>query len=221
VTWLVLFDVDGTLLLTHDEVYVEANRLALTEVYGSAPEGADVPGDTATAHTRRALAAAGFTATQIDAGLLRWCETFSANYLRLLAEADTSNWELGPGAHEAIAGLDRPALLTGNPPAVAHARMERLGLATYFPPGQGAFGCEREQRTELFALALERAGDWPAERTVAVGDTPIDVSSAHAAGCHCIAVTTGAYARHQLASADVVIPDLTQLAPALDALMSR
>jgi phosphoglycolate phosphatase-like HAD superfamily hydrolase len=221
VTWLVLFDVDGTLLLTHDEVYVEANRLALTEVYGSAPEGADVPGDTATAHTRRALAAAGFTGAQIDAGLPRWCETFSANYLRLLAEADTSNWELGPGAPEAIAALDRPALLTGNPPAVAHARMERLGLATYFTPGQGAFGCEREQRTELFALARERAGDWPAERTVAVGDTPIDVSSAHAAGCHCVAVTTGAYARHQLASADVVIAELTQLAPALGALMSR
>jgi phosphoglycolate phosphatase-like HAD superfamily hydrolase len=221
VTWLVLFDVDGTLLLTHDEVYVEANRLALTEVYGSAPEGADVPGDTATAHTRRALAAAGFTGAQIDAGLPRWCETFSANYLRLLAVADTSNWELGPGAPEAIAALDRPALLTGNPPAVAHARMERLGLATYFTPGQGAFGCEREQRTELFALARERAGDWPAERTVAVGDTPIDVSSAHAAGCHCVAVTTGAYARHQLASADVVIAELTQLAPALGALMSR
>jgi phosphoglycolate phosphatase len=221
VTWLVLFDVDGTLLLTHDEVYVEANRLALTEVYGSAPEGADVPGDTATAHTRRALAAAGFTGAQIDAGLPRWCETFSANYLRLLAEANTSNWELGPGAREAIAALDRPALLTGNPPAVAHARMERLGLATYFPPGQGAFGCEREQRTELFALARERAGDWPAERTVAVGDTPIDVSSAHAAGCHCVAVTTGAYARHQLASADVVIAELTQLASALAALMSR
>ncbi len=31
-TWLVLFDVDGTLLLTHDEVYVEANRLALINV---------------------------------------------------------------------------------------------------------------------------------------------------------------------------------------------
>jgi phosphoglycolate phosphatase len=221
VTWLVLFDVDGTLLLTHDEVYVEANRLALTEVYGSAPEGADVPGDTATAHTRRALAAAGFLAAQIDAGLPRWCETFSAHYLRLLEEADTSDWQLGPGAHEALAALDRPALLTGNPPAVAHARIERLGLATYFPPGQGAFGCEREQRTELFALARERAGDWPAERTVAVGDTPLDVSSAHAAGCHCVAVTTGAYARHQLASADVVIAELTQLTPALAALMSR
>jgi phosphoglycolate phosphatase-like HAD superfamily hydrolase len=218
VSWLVLFDVDGTLLLTHDEVYVEANRLALTEVYGSAPEGPDVPGDTATAHTRRALAAAGFRATEIDAGLPRWCELFSMHYVRLLADADTSGWELGPGAHEAIAALEHTALLTGNPPQVAHARIERLGLAPYFPPGQGAFGCEREQRIELFELARERAGGWPAERTVAVGDTPIDISSAHQAGCRCVAVTTGRYERHQLASADVVIAELTQLAPALRAL---
>jgi phosphoglycolate phosphatase len=221
VTWLVLFDVDGTLLLTHDEVYVEANRLAQMDVFGAAPEGADVPGDTAPAHTRRALAAAGFAAAEIDRGLPRWCESFSAHYVRLLAHADTSHWELGPGAHEAIAALDRHALLTGNPPAVAHARMERLGLARYFPPGTGAFGCERERRTELFALARERAGEWPADRTVAVGDTPLDVSSAHAAGCRCIGVTTGQYARHQLGSADVVIPELTQLAVALDALIAR
>ena len=217
-TWLVLFDVDGTLLLTHDEVYVEANTLALTEVFGEAPVGPDVPGDTATAHTRRALHAAGFSSAEIEAGIGRWCETFSAHYVRLLAAADTSHWQLGPGAHEAIASLDRPALLTGNPPAVAHARMERLGLAPYFPPGQGAFGCEREGRAELFALARERAGDWPADRTVAVGDTPLDVSSAHAAGCRCIGVTTGQYARHQLAAADVVIPDLTELRSALTAL---
>jgi phosphoglycolate phosphatase len=221
VSWLVLFDVDGTLLLTHDEVYVEANRLALTEAYGAAPEGSDVPGDTATAHTRRALAAAGVLAAEIDAGLPRWCELFSAEYVRLLAEADTSHWEVGPGADEALMELDRRALLTGNPPAVAHARMERLGLAPYFPPGQGAFGCERERRTELFALARKRAGDWPAERTVAVGDTPIDVSSAHDAGCRCVGVTTGRYARHQLASADVVIPDLTGLSAALAALIAQ
>ena len=220
-SWLVLFDVDGTLLLTHDEVYVEANRLALTEVFGSAPDGPDVPGDTATAHVRRALAAAGFSGAQIDAGLPRWCETFTAEYVRLLADADTSHWELAPGAHEAIERLDRRALLTGNPPAVAHVRMERLGLAQYFPPGQGAFGCEREQRTELFTLARERAGDWPAERTVAVGDTPLDVSSAHASGCRCVAVTTGRYARHQLAAADIVIPELTQLESALDALIAQ
>jgi phosphoglycolate phosphatase-like HAD superfamily hydrolase len=218
VSWLVLFDVDGTLLLTHDEVYVEANRLALTEVYGAAPEGADVPGDTATAHTRRALAGAGFSQREIDAGLARWCETFSAQYVRLLGSADTSHWEVGPGAHEALAGLERPALLTGNPPAVAHARMERLDLNRYFRIGEGAFGCERERRVELFALARERAGEWPADRTVAVGDTPLDISSAHDAGCRSIAVTTGRYGRHQLAAADVVLPELTGLVEALSAL---
>jgi len=218
VTWLVLFDVDGTLLLTHDEVYVEANRLAMTEVFGAAPDGPDVPGDTATAHTRRALIGAGFTNASIDAGLPRWCDAFTSTYVRLLADADTSNWELAPGAEAAIAATERHALLTGNPPAVALARMERLGLADLFRPGDGAFGCERESRTELFALARERAGDWPAERTVAVGDTPLDVSSAHAAGCRCVAVTTGQYARHHLNAADVVIPDLTHLADALRAL---
>jgi phosphoglycolate phosphatase len=218
VSWLVLFDIDGTLLLTHDEVYVEANRLALMEVYGAAPEGADVPGDTATAHTRRALAAAGFSQAEIDAGLVRWCQVFSEQYVRLLGSADTSQWELAPGAHETLAALAHPALLTGNPPAVAYARMERLGLNGYFPIGQGAFGCERERRVELFALARERAGDWRAEQTVAVGDTPLDIASAHDAGCRCIAVTTGRYGRHQLAAADVVIPDLLDLAAALTAL---
>jgi phosphoglycolate phosphatase-like HAD superfamily hydrolase len=218
VSWLVLFDIDGTLLLTHDEVYVEANRLALTEVFGVAPEGPDIPGDTATAHTRRALSAAGVPSGDIDAGLARWCESFSENYVRLLATADTSHWELGPGAREALAATAHPALLTGNPPKVAHARMERLGLATYFTSGQGAFGCERESRVDLFALARERAGDWPAERTVGVGDTPLDVSSAHAAGCHCIGVTTESYGREALADADGVIADLRELEAALAAL---
>jgi phosphoglycolate phosphatase-like HAD superfamily hydrolase len=218
VSWLVLFDVDGTLLLTHDEVYVEANRLALNEVYDAAPDGPDVPGDTATAHTRRALAAAGFSTEQIDAGLTPWCKAFTAHYVRLLSGADTSHWETGPGAHEAVAATAHPALLTGNPPAVAHARMQRLGLATYFPPGHGAFGCEREQRTELFALARERAGDWPAERTVGVGDTPLDVSSAHAAGCRSIAVTTGRYDGSELQASDAVIPTLYDLQAALGSL---
>jgi phosphoglycolate phosphatase-like HAD superfamily hydrolase len=216
--WLVLFDVDGTLLLTHDEVYVEANTLALNEVYGVAPAGPDIPGDTATSHTRRALTGAGLSTQEIDAGLHRWCDEFCSAYVRLLADADTTHWELGPGAHDAIAALPHTALLTGNPPAVAQARMQRLGLSTYFPPGQGAFGCEREERVDLFALARERAGDWPAERTVGVGDTPLDVSSAHDAGCRSIAVTTGRYGPEELQDADVVIATLHDLQAALAAL---
>jgi phosphoglycolate phosphatase-like HAD superfamily hydrolase len=199
-------------------VYVEANRLALEAVYGTAPEGVDAPGETAPAHTRRALRAAGLGDAEIDAGLSRWCETFSTTYVRLLAEADTSHWEIGPGAADALAATERPALLTGNPPAVARARLERLGLARFFPSGQGAFGCEREDRVALFPLARERAGNWPAERTVAVGDTPLDISTSHAAGCLCIGVTTGRYGGDELADADAVIPNLTQLPSTLAAL---
>jgi phosphoglycolate phosphatase len=218
VSWLVLFDVDGTLLLTHDEVYVEASRTALLDVYGIAAEGSDVPGDTATAHVRRALSAAGMSKETIDAGLARWCAAFSGEYVRLLDAADTSHWELGPHAAEAIAAVDHRALLTGNPPAVAHARTERLGLAHFFPEGEGAFGCEREDRVELFALARERAGGHPAAETVAVGDTPLDISTAHAAGCRCVAVTTGRYDADELAGADAVVATLGDLDGALQSL---
>jgi phosphoglycolate phosphatase-like HAD superfamily hydrolase len=214
----VLFDVDGTLLLTHDDVYVEASRLALEAVFGIDAEGPDRPGDTATAHIRQALLSVDLPDEAIEAGLPRWCELFSAHYVRLLADADTSHWLLGPHAAEAAAAVEHRALLTGNPPAVADARMERLGLATLFPSGQGAFGCERENRIELFDLARQRAGNWPAEDTIAVGDTPLDVSSAHAAGCRCIAVTTGNYGRRALRDADAVIPDLGELETALAAL---
>jgi phosphoglycolate phosphatase-like HAD superfamily hydrolase len=93
--------------------------------------------------------------------------------------------------------------------------MERLDLARYFPEGQGAFGCEREDRVELFALARERAGNWPAERTVAVGDTPLDISTSHAAGCRCVGVTTGRYGAGKLGEADAVIADLSQLSSVL------
>jgi phosphoglycolate phosphatase-like HAD superfamily hydrolase len=196
-------------------VYVKANRLALEEVYGTAPSAPDVPGNTAPAHVRRALSSAEFSDQEIDAGLAQWCKTFSAHYVRLLADADTSHWNVAPGAAEALAAIERRALLTGNPPAVAQARLERLGLARFFPAGQGAFGCEREDRVALFELARERAGGWPSERTVAVGDTPLDVSSSHEAGCRCIGVLTGRFGREELREADAVIVDLTELGSAL------
>jgi phosphoglycolate phosphatase-like HAD superfamily hydrolase len=196
-------------------VYVEASRIALEEVYGTYAEGPDVPGDTAPAHIRRALLAVGLAETTIEAGLARWCVEFSDRYVELLAQADTSHWVVGPHAAEAVAAVERCALLTGNPSAVAHARMDRLGLGRFFPDGQGAFGCERENRVALFELARSRAGNWPPAGTVAVGDTPLDVLSSHAAGCRCVAVTTGRYGRDELADADAVIDDLGDLTDAL------
>jgi phosphoglycolate phosphatase-like HAD superfamily hydrolase len=182
---------------------------------GPLPKAPTCPATRRLAHIRRALRSVGLLEEEIDAGLLRWCETFSARYVRLLEAADTSHWQLAPYVFEAAAAVEHRALLTGNPPAVAHARMERLGLAELFPHGPGAFGGERENRVELFDLARERAGDWPAHSTVGVGDTPIDVASAHAAGCRSIAVTTGKYGREELDAADAVIANLGELESAL------
>jgi phosphoglycolate phosphatase-like HAD superfamily hydrolase len=123
-------------------------------------------------------------------------------------------------AADVLGGIEHRALLTGNPEPVARARMRRVDLDAFFPAGQGAFGCEREDRVQLFALARERAGGWPADRTVEVGDTPLDVSSSRAAGCLSVAVTTGRYDAEALDDAHVVIAELTEL-PAALAMLSR
>jgi phosphoglycolate phosphatase-like HAD superfamily hydrolase len=170
------------------------------------------------ANTRRALRSADRTDGEIDARLAEWCATFSRRYIDLLRSADTSGWEAAPGAADTLARIDSRALLTGNPEAVARARMKRLGLAGLFPDGQGAFGCERELPVELFDLARLRAGGWPADRTVRVADTPFDVESAHTAGVLAVAVTTGRYAASDLTAADAVLDGLAQLPDALASL---
>ena len=81
--------------------------------------------------------------------------------------------------------IEHRALLTGNPEPVARARMEIIGLNHLFPPGQGAFGCDAEDRAHAdrprpaTGRRLARASD-----TVAVGDTPADITGARAAGVH-------------------------------------
>jgi phosphoglycolate phosphatase len=209
--YLVLFDVDGTLLLTHDELYVEASRTTLNELYAIAPEAPDTPGDTALATTRRTLRSAGWSDDEIDSRLAEWCATFSRRYVDLLRSADTSSWEVAPDAAPTLARIERRALLTGNPEEIARARLERLGLAELFPHGQGAFGCEREQRIELIELARRRANGWPASRTVCVGDTPLDIEGAHAAGGLVVSVTTGRYEASELAGADAVVERLARV----------
>jgi phosphoglycolate phosphatase-like HAD superfamily hydrolase len=64
--------------------------------------------------------------------------------------------------------------------------MERLGLARFFPPGQGGFGCDAEERSALIDIARRRAGSWTAARTVVVGDTPRDGEAAREAGVRSI-----------------------------------
>jgi phosphoglycolate phosphatase len=135
-------------------------------------------------------------------------------------EADTSGWEARPGAAEALSRLQaegvRLALVTGNPEPIARARLRRLGLERFFPRGQGAFGCEAEERAALLELARERAGDWPAAATAEIGDAPADVASAKAAGFRSIAITSHRMrAERELAGADEIVDDMDGILRAL------
>ncbi|HSB38183.1 MAG TPA: HAD family hydrolase [Gaiellaceae bacterium] len=221
---LVLFDLDGTLFLTDDPLLGRALRETLRECYGvelpqDAIERVDHAGQTSLRIGRLVLRAAGLDDPTIDAALGSWCARFAARYLELLAGADTSGWRAAPDAAEALARLVgsglRVALLTGNPEPVARARLERLGLGRFFPPKEGAFGCEAESRAELIDLARARAGDWPRAATVEVGDTGRDAASARSAGVRSILVGPAGARAGGEGDADAVCADLREAATRL------
>ena len=222
---LVLFDVDKTLFMNSDPLMGKATTDAIETVWGrrladDAIKYVDHSGQTATRITRLLLRADGLPDEEIDSGLERWCKDVSARYLELLADADTSDWSSSEGAAEAISQIEHRALLTGNPEPVARARMKLIGLNHLFPPGQGAFGCDAEDRPTLIDLARQRAGDWPREDTVAVGDTIADITGARAAGIRVVGFAPEGQ-RDELAMADVVIDKMAELPGALAGLSAE
>ena len=145
-----------------------------------------------------------------------WCERLERRYAELLD--DTSHWRAPPEAAGTLAELQgrgvRLSLLTGNAEGVARLRMDRLGLARYFPPGQGAFGCESEDRVELIRRALSRAGVQPRE-AVEIGDTPLDVETAHRAGIRSIGFHSPRSTGVELTAAEAVVDSFPDLVPLL------
>ena len=124
------------------------------------------------------------------------------------------------GAAGALAGRPRyrSSLVTGNFEQVARLKLARAGIGDFFEPGQGGFGSDAEEREALPPIARARAGDWPRERTVVIGDTPRDIACARADGLRVVAVTTGPFAADALAEADHVASGAAELAELLPAL---
>lgn len=115
------------------------------------------------------------------------------------------------------------ALLTGNYRGGARAKLEYFDLWRYFHGG--AFGDEALDRNGLVqeALASVVACGGPEVEpadAVIVGDTPLDVGCAVAAGARSVAVATGSCGVDELraAGADIVFEDLSDTAAVLKAL---
>jgi phosphoglycolate phosphatase len=182
----------------------------------------EAAGRTDLAIGRDLLLAAGVTADRIDAELAAVAGATVEAFERLCPR-DLSN-KLAPGVFALLPKLaSRPhqyqlSLVTGNLEAVARLKLDRAGIGGYFPPGQGAFGSDSENRDELPAIARSRAAlpAWPRERTVVIGDTPRDIACARADGVRVVAVGTGPFGVEALADADAVVSDARALLPVLE-----
>jgi phosphoglycolate phosphatase len=216
---LLLFDIDGTLLLKATAAHVAAVLEALREVYGvSDPPKVEAAGRTDYEIARNVCLLDGVTAARFDAGRDDFRIACVAAYARLCPD-DLSEFVAPgvPGVLDALAKRDdtRLALLTGNLEPIARLKIGRAGLGHFFEPGQGGFGSDHEDRTELPAIARRRAGHYPRAKTVVIGDTPRDIACARADGVRCIAVATGPFGPDELAKADVVLRSAHELLDAL------
>jgi phosphoglycolate phosphatase-like HAD superfamily hydrolase len=143
-----------------------------------------------------------------------FCDALLERYVEHLAdEIQGPGYEVLPGVVEALEELRARgalvALCTGNVARGARLKLARGGLDRFFEWGETAvcgFAGDGEERERVVRAALRRAGErlgrsvTPSEALV-IGDTPRDVSAAHAAGARALAVATGRYGEAELRAA--------------------
>lgn len=225
---ILLFDIDGTLLLSGRAGYRALTR-AFEELFG-VERGFDrvpVAGMTDELILTDALAQAGATANAAVRARFhqRYCELF----------ADEIHFPgprkgLMPGVFPLLERLSqleqvRCGLVTGNFAEPARIKLAHFGLWRFFH--FGAYGDDAPVRDELVPIAVERAGRAgvrveTAPDVVVIGDTPLDVQCAMAAGARAVAVATGNYDVSALrrTEADTVLADLADTDAVVDLLLT-
>lgn len=214
---VLLFDVDGTLVLTGGAGIRALNR-AFERTFRLEDGFNDMAMAGRTDHliVAEALARAGIAA---DAEALR---RFRQAYYGFLAEEISHPGPrkgIMPGIRDLLDGLradDRIflSLLTGNYSGAAEIKLAYFDLWQYFRCG--AFAEDAEERHELVPVAMSRicalrTSEVALDDVVVIGDTPLDVACAKAAGVRSIGVATGVFDAETLSrsGADVVFENLT------------
>lgn len=215
---LVLFDIDGTLVLTGGAGLRAMNR-ALEAVFGRSNglDGIPVAGRTDWAILADAVRRYG---RSLDGGLLADLQQrYVANLAEEIHHPGQGRKGVLPGVREVLSELERredvfTGLLTGNFEEGARVKLGHFDLWHYFRCG--AFGGDAADRNALVPFAIERARACGlpdiADRDVfVVGDTPHDVTCAHVAGAVAIAVATGSSSVEELRAtgAEHVFEDLS------------
>jgi phosphoglycolate phosphatase-like HAD superfamily hydrolase len=202
----VLFDIDGTLLVTGGAGGAAWQR-AFEELYGVEADVAE--------HTD-----AGMTDPEIVRIVFREAigRESSAEerakaigcYLKHLPDtvAESGGYRVMPGVEQLLDALIENGVLlglvTGNIEAAAHIKLARAQLNRFF--SYGGYGSDSPDRTEVTKAALARAklvsgNSLDPAACIAVGDTPRDVKAGHGAGIRVVGVATGSYGVDELKQA--------------------
>jgi len=206
---LVLFDIDGTLLISRG-IGRQAKRQAMLEYFGKTGDLDNhvFGGKTDWRIVAELLAPYGLTSDDVGRAMPAY-ESVMARHMRAIR--GRYNAEAIPQAMELVAALRRRddalvGLVTGNTSKTAAIKLEMAGYdPDWFPVG--AFGNESAERDDLTRLALGRARDQAGRAingsdVVVIGDTPDDIQAARAIDAIAVAVCTGYVSRDKLIGSD-------------------
>lgn len=225
---VILFDIDGTLVLTGG-AGGRAMSLAFDDVFGipNAFTGMIMAG-----RTDAWLLSSVLEAHRVQPGSAELTRFRSVYFTHLARELERPGPCKGmmpgvPALLDALAAHDDAylALLTGNYETSARLKLEYFDLWRYFRCG--AFGDDAPDRNQLLPRAMAQIGACggpavPASQVVVIGDTPFDVACAAAGGARSIAVATGGHGVEELraAGADAVFETLADTESVLKAIWS-
>lgn len=215
-TRLLLFDIDGTLLLSGGAGKRALNR-SFEELFGTANAFAGIP---VAGRTDATIFDDALDRAEVSADRAARARFFARYHYYLEEEIVHPGPKKGlmPGVTQLLTRLTPhpsliSALLTGNFARAAQIKLEHFGVWHHF--ACGAYGDDAPKRDDLVPIAVSRARDAgipieSSDAAVVVGDTPLDVQCAAAAGARSVAVATGSFSQAALrqAGADVVLPDL-------------
>lgn len=210
----ILFDIDGTLLLTRGAGMLGINR-TFQEMFG-------VNNDTRVpvgGRTDFAILQDLFAANEID--FERHYREFSQRYHEhLKSTLHEVAGDLLPGVIPLLQELKsrdfQLGILTGNAKVAAWLKLDRFGLSEYFD--FGGYGDDSADRDVVASQAVEAAqrqlqSSFSIDQCWVIGDTPADIRCARSVGAKVIGVLTGRYDRDDFNDypADEMVDDLTQL----------
>ena len=199
---LVLFDIDGTILLTSGA----GRRAMVAAVAGDIGDisGLDrirFDGKTDPQIVTELLAASGDPEPPAPERIVAICR----RYVELLADQlaqPTTRTTVMPGVFPLLERLEREdgvvlGLLTGNVAGGATLKLQSGGI----DPSRfrvGAFGSDAAHRPDLPAIAVQRASPFfrrvpSGDEVVIIGDTPADISCGECISARAVAVATGDY----------------------------